>query len=68
MCCSHKLGHCTTFRETCLAMVPNAAYFEFLLFDFNKSEVMGQETVDFTRVEVGKMYEVFVTIISIPIR
>ncbi|KAF8394477.1 hypothetical protein HHK36_020685 [Tetracentron sinense] len=45
---------------TRFVMLPNAAYFEFLPFDLGENNV-GEETVDFSGVEVGKMYEVVVT-------
>lgn len=48
-------------ETTRFVMLPTAAYFEFLPFDLNESSVVGKETVDFSGVEVGKMYEVVVT-------
>lgn len=42
-------------------ILPTAAYFEFLPFDNDKMSVSGEETVDLSGVEVGKMYEVVVT-------
>lgn len=41
-------------------MLPTAAYFEFLLFDLGTG-VVAKEAVDFSGVEIGKMYEVIVT-------
>ncbi|KAA8550916.1 hypothetical protein F0562_002600 [Nyssa sinensis] len=46
---------------TQFVMLPTAAYFEFLPFDSNMTSVTGEETVDLSGVEVGKMYEVVVT-------
>ncbi|XP_021730857.1 probable indole-3-acetic acid-amido synthetase GH3.6 [Chenopodium quinoa] len=47
---------------TRFVMLPTAAYFEFLPFDLkDKNAFAGKETVDFSEVEVGKMYEVVVT-------
>lgn len=48
-------------EKTRFVMLPTAAYFEFLPFDMERSEVVGEETVDFSGVEIGKMYEVIVT-------
>ncbi|KAJ0053146.1 hypothetical protein Pint_01110 [Pistacia integerrima] len=48
-------------ETTRFVMLPTAAYFEFLPFDLEKSEIVSEETVDFSGVEVGKMYEVAVT-------
>lgn len=42
-------------------ILPTAAYFEFIPFDNDKMSVSGEETVDVSGVEVGKMYEVVVT-------
>lgn len=46
---------------TRFVMLPTAAYFEFLPFDLNTTCGTGRETVDFSSVECGKMYEVVVT-------
>ncbi|XP_021279494.1 probable indole-3-acetic acid-amido synthetase GH3.6 [Herrania umbratica] len=46
---------------TKFVMLPTAAYFEFLPFDSTENKVVGEETVDISGVEVGKMYEVVVT-------
>ncbi|KAB5527498.1 hypothetical protein DKX38_021345 [Salix brachista] len=48
-------------ESTRFVMLPTAAYFEFLPFDLNERGVAGEETVDFSGVKVGKMYEVAVT-------
>ncbi|KAL9435803.1 hypothetical protein AB3S75_021967 [Citrus x aurantiifolia] len=48
-------------QTTRFLMLPTAAYFEFLPFDMEKNEAVGEETVDFSGVEIGKMYEVVVT-------
>ncbi|KAL3572620.1 hypothetical protein D5086_026524 [Populus alba] len=48
-------------ESTRFVMLPTAAYFEFLPFDLNESSVVGEETVDFSGVKEGKMYEVAVT-------
>lgn len=48
-------------QTTRFVMLPTAAYFEFLPFDMEKNEAAGEETVDFSGVEIGKMYEVVVT-------
>lgn len=48
-------------ESTRFVMLPTAAYFEFLPFDLNERSVVGEETVDFSGVKVGKMYEVAVT-------
>ncbi|KDO87485.1 hypothetical protein CISIN_1g008073mg [Citrus sinensis] len=48
-------------QTTRFVMLPTAAYFEFLPFDMEKNEAVGEETVDFSGVEIGKMYEVVVT-------
>lgn len=48
-------------ETTRFIMLPTAAYFEFLPFDLEKCEIVDEETVDFSGVEVGKMYEVVVT-------
>ncbi|KAH6814898.1 hypothetical protein C2S51_023916 [Perilla frutescens var. frutescens] len=42
-------------------MLPTVAYFEFLLYDSERSSVRNEETVDLSVVEVGKMYELVVT-------
>lgn len=42
-------------------MLPIGAYFEFLPFDLYKGCASDEDTVDFSGVEVGKMYEVVVT-------
>ncbi|KAK9281512.1 hypothetical protein L1049_004415 [Liquidambar formosana] len=46
---------------TRFVMLPTAAYFEFLPFDLNGTNVIGEVTVDISGVEVGKMYEMVVT-------
>ncbi|KAL5796802.1 hypothetical protein ACOSQ2_001622 [Xanthoceras sorbifolium] len=48
-------------ETTRFVMLPTAAYFEFLPFDLEKREVIGEETADFSSVEIGKIYEVVVT-------
>ncbi|KNA16177.1 hypothetical protein SOVF_091500 [Spinacia oleracea] len=50
-------------ETTRFVMLPTAAYFEFLPFDLNDNDngFPSEETVDFSEVEVGKMYEVVVT-------
>lgn len=50
-------------ETTRFVMLPTAAYFEFLPFDMNEDvdDDAGEETVDLSSVEVGKMYEVVVT-------
>lgn len=48
-------------EQTRYTMLPTAAYFEFAPFDLNTSWVTGEETVDLSGVEKGKMYEVVVT-------
>ncbi|XP_077243587.1 putative indole-3-acetic acid-amido synthetase GH3.6 [Tasmannia lanceolata] len=45
---------------TRFVMLPTTAYFEFLPFDTDTG-VVAKETVDFSGVEVGMMYEVVVT-------
>ncbi|KAL4324533.1 hypothetical protein GQ457_11G002750 [Hibiscus cannabinus] len=47
--------------QTRFVMLPTAAYFEFLPFGSTENNVVGEETVDVSGVEVGKMYEVVVT-------
>ncbi|KAK7336709.1 hypothetical protein VNO77_17255 [Canavalia gladiata] len=47
-------------EKTRFVILPTAAYFEFLPFNMNEDNV-SKETVDLSSVEVGKMYEVFVT-------
>lgn len=48
---------------TRFVLLPTAAYFEFLPFTLDEEEIGddAQETVDFSGVEVGKMYEIVVT-------
>ena len=47
---------------TRFVLLPNAAYFEFIPFNLDQEiGVDARETVDFSSVEVGKMYEVVVT-------
>ncbi|XP_062086385.1 probable indole-3-acetic acid-amido synthetase GH3.6 isoform X2 [Humulus lupulus] len=46
---------------TRFVLLPTAAYFEFLPFDFNQISSVCEQTVDISDVEVGKMYEVIVT-------
>lgn len=48
-------------ETTRFVMLPTAAYFEFLPYDPEKIDAISEETVDFSSVEVGKMYEVVVT-------
>ncbi|XP_057718163.1 probable indole-3-acetic acid-amido synthetase GH3.6 [Arachis stenosperma] len=49
-------------ETTRFVILPTAAYFEFLPFNMNEeSNDAADETVDLSRVEVGKMYEVVVT-------
>uniref|UniRef100_A0A803NR80 Indole-3-acetic acid-amido synthetase GH3.6 n=1 Tax=Cannabis sativa TaxID=3483 RepID=A0A803NR80_CANSA len=48
-------------ETTRFVLLPTAAYFEFLPFDFNQISCVGEQTVDISDVEVGKMYEVIVT-------
>ncbi|KAJ7972849.1 jasmonic acid-amido synthetase JAR1-like [Quillaja saponaria] len=49
-------------ETTEFVMLPTAAFFEFLPFDINQTRTyVGEETVDSSGVEVGKMYEVVVT-------
>lgn len=48
-------------ETTRFVMLPTAAYFEFLPFNMNPDNDFSEETVDFSSVEVGKMYEVVVT-------
>ncbi|KAJ4832370.1 hypothetical protein Tsubulata_050589 [Turnera subulata] len=52
-------------ETTRYVMLPTAAYFEFLPFDSERSSAAaaggGEETVDFSGVEEGKMYELVVT-------
>ncbi|KAJ1433025.1 GH3 family [Sesbania bispinosa] len=48
-------------ETTQFVMLPTAAYFEFLPFNMNEDNDVGEETVDLSNVEVGKMYEVIVT-------
>lgn len=49
-------------ETTRLVILPTAAYFEFLPFDMNENNDVGEEqTADLSSVEVGKMYEVVVT-------
>ncbi|KAJ4829135.1 hypothetical protein Tsubulata_011825 [Turnera subulata] len=51
-------------ETTRYVMLPTEAYFEFLPFDSDRSSAAaagGQETVDFSGVEEGKMYELVVT-------
>ncbi|KAJ4822231.1 hypothetical protein Tsubulata_019887 [Turnera subulata] len=50
-------------EKTRYVMLPTAAYFEFLPFDQDRSSAAaaGEETVDFSGVEEGKMYELAVT-------
>ncbi|KAJ4824485.1 hypothetical protein Tsubulata_033135 [Turnera subulata] len=54
-------------ETTRFLMLPSAAYFEFLPFDPDRSSTAaaaaggGEETVDFSGVEEGKMYELVVT-------
>ncbi|KAL4603086.1 hypothetical protein ACB092_10G100800 [Castanea dentata] len=47
-------------ETTQFVLLPTAAYFEFLPFALDEINV-GEETVDISGVEVGKMYEVVVT-------
>ncbi|XP_058077880.1 probable indole-3-acetic acid-amido synthetase GH3.6 [Magnolia sinica] len=47
-------------QNTKFVMLPTAAYFEFLPFDVSAS-VCSDAAVDFSGVEVGKMYEVVTT-------
>ncbi|KAF2314917.1 hypothetical protein GH714_037166 [Hevea brasiliensis] len=54
-------GEVIILEATRFAMLPTAAYFEFLPFDLNEGSVVGKETVNFSGVEVGKTYEVVVT-------
>ncbi|KAL6955222.1 hypothetical protein U1Q18_046347 [Sarracenia purpurea var. burkii] len=46
---------------TRFTMLPTAAYFEFLPYDINKMSDRGEDTVDLSAVEAGKMYELVVT-------
>lgn len=46
---------------TRFVILPTAAYFEFLPFDWNRAPVTDEQTVDLFGVELGKMYEVVVT-------
>jgi auxin responsive GH3 family protein len=48
-------------ETTRFVLLPTAAYFEFLPFASDETNVVGEETVDISGVEVGKMYEVVVT-------
>ncbi|KAI9180017.1 hypothetical protein LWI28_000318 [Acer negundo] len=48
-------------ETTRFVMLPTAAYFEFLPFDMERREIIGEETAEFSSVEVGKVYEVVVT-------
>lgn len=48
-------------ETTRFVMLPTAAYFEFLPFDPDQIDAVSEQTVDFSGVEVGKMYEVVVT-------
>jgi auxin responsive GH3 family protein len=48
-------------ETTQFVLLPTAAYFEFLPFGLDETNVVGEETVDISGVEVGKMYEVVVT-------
>lgn len=48
-------------ETTRFVLLPTAAYFEFLPFDSDETNVVAEETVDISGVEVGKMYEVVVT-------
>jgi auxin responsive GH3 family protein len=48
-------------ETTRFVLLPTAAYFEFLPFGLDETNVVGEETVDISGVEVGKMYEVVVT-------
>ncbi|KAJ4834944.1 hypothetical protein Tsubulata_038895 [Turnera subulata] len=52
-------------ETTRFVMLPTAAYFEFLPFDSDRSSATAaagpEETVDFSGVEEGKMYELVVT-------
>ncbi|GAB4841190.1 hypothetical protein Ancab_021934 [Ancistrocladus abbreviatus] len=46
---------------TRFVMLPTAAFFEFLPFDLDQGGIISEDTVDFSDVEVGKLYEVVVT-------
>lgn len=52
-------------ETTRYVMLPTAAYFEFLPYYFDPNDktnaIVNEETVDFSGVEVGKMYEIVVT-------
>ncbi|KAJ4823992.1 hypothetical protein Tsubulata_039250 [Turnera subulata] len=48
-------------EKTRYVMLPTSAYFEFLPFDPDRSIAAGEETVEFSGVEKGKMYELVVT-------
>lgn len=48
-------------ETTRFVLLPTAAYFEFLPFGLDETNDVGEETVDISGVEVGKMYEVVVT-------
>ncbi|XP_028789015.1 probable indole-3-acetic acid-amido synthetase GH3.6 isoform X2 [Neltuma alba] len=48
-------------ETTKYVMLPTAAYFEFLPFNMNQGDDYCEETVDFSDVELGKMYEVVAT-------
>ncbi|KAG5043458.1 putative indole-3-acetic acid-amido synthetase GH3.6 [Glycine max] len=48
-------------ETTRFVMLPTFAYFEFLPFNINEDNDASKEAVDYSSVEVGKMYEVVVT-------
>ena len=48
-------------ETTRYVLLPTAAYFEFLPFDPDHLDTVSEKTVDFSGVEVGKMYELVVT-------
>ncbi|XP_054801318.1 probable indole-3-acetic acid-amido synthetase GH3.6 [Prosopis cineraria] len=48
-------------ETTHYVLLPTAAYFEFLPFKMDQGDDYSEETVDFSGVEVGKMYEVVAT-------
>ncbi|KAG6703707.1 hypothetical protein I3842_07G099300 [Carya illinoinensis] len=48
-------------ERTRFILLPTAAYFEFLPFASDVTDVVSEETVDISGVEAGKMYEVVVT-------